>query len=167
MGRCSPCAHSPTSVPRDKASTYRSAVAKPGIQRVQALSDISRSVLCCQQNLCTDWKSAQYRYCTTRRHPYHSPNLHPGPWSSVGMQWGTHTHTQTAVTTIHFASAMSHAKCNESISTAITWSVTHIHKPLLVTECRLRLPTADVALLYIPWSGFKCHCHTYTIIPAT
>ena len=51
--------------------------------------------------------------------PYHSPKLHSGPCSSVGMWQGTdrqtHTHkvTQTAVTTIYFASAMPHAKCNE------------------------------------------------------
>jgi len=25
--------------------------------------------------------------------PYHSPKLHPGPWSSVGMQRGTDRHT--------------------------------------------------------------------------
>jgi len=44
-----------------------------------------------QPNLCTDCKSTQY--CTTRGHPYHSPKLHPGPCSSVGMQRGTDRHT--------------------------------------------------------------------------
>jgi len=36
-------------------------------------------------------KSAQK--CTTRGHLYHSPKLHLGPWSSVGMQLQTNTHT--------------------------------------------------------------------------
>jgi len=40
-----------------------------------------------QRNPCTDCKCAQQ--CTTRGHPYHSPKLHMGPCSSVGMQWGT------------------------------------------------------------------------------
>jgi len=64
-----------------------------------------------------------------RRHPiitYNysltiTPNLHPGPCSSVGMRRGTDrrtdrqtdTQTQTAVTTVHFASAAPHAQCND------------------------------------------------------
>jgi len=46
--------------------------------------------------------------------PYHSLNLHLGPCSSVGMRRGTdtQTHIQTVVTTIRFASAMPHTKCN-------------------------------------------------------
>jgi len=48
---------------------------------------------------------------------YHSPNLHPAPHSNLGMRRGTHRQTdpQTAVTTIHFASAAPHAKCNYNI----------------------------------------------------
>jgi len=43
---------------------------KPGIQRVQALADISCVPLCCQQwNSRIDSKSAQQ--CTTRGHPIH------------------------------------------------------------------------------------------------
>jgi len=30
----------------------------------------------------------------TSGHPYHSPNLHPGPCSSVGMWRGTDRHTE-------------------------------------------------------------------------
>jgi len=41
--------------------------------------------------MCTDCQSAQW--CTTRGHPYNSPKLHPGPYSSVGMRQGTDTHT--------------------------------------------------------------------------
>ena len=48
--------------------------------------------------------------------PYHYPKLHPGSCSSVGMRpqtdRHTHTDTQTRVTTIHFASSTTHAKCN-------------------------------------------------------
>ena len=54
---------------------------------------------------------------------YHAPKLHRGPCSSVGVrprtdtQTNTHTDTQidtqTRVTTIHFASSTTHAKCNK------------------------------------------------------
>jgi len=47
---------------------------------------------------------------------YHTPKLHPGPCSSVGVRTRTgrqtHTQRQTRVTTIHFASSTTHAKCN-------------------------------------------------------
>jgi len=52
--------------------------------------------------------------------PYHSPQVTSGSvCSSVGIRRGTGrqtqlTDTQTAVTNIHFASAMPHAKCNRS-----------------------------------------------------
>jgi len=55
----------------------------------------------------------------------HSPNLHftPGPCSNVGMRRGTdrhiHTDTQTAVTTIHFASATPHAKWSDNVYDAV------------------------------------------------
>jgi len=59
-----------------------------------------------------DCKSAQQ--CTTRGLLYHAPKLHPGPCSSVGVRPRTdrHTDTQTRVTTIHFGSSTTHAKCN-------------------------------------------------------
>ena len=49
-----------------------------------------------------------------------APKLHLDPCSSVGVRprtdththTHTHTHTQTRVTTIHFASSMTQAKCN-------------------------------------------------------
>jgi len=89
---------------------------QPGIERVQGLADISRSALCCRSNetrapIVNPPNSAQLE--GTR---YHSPKLHPGPCSSVGMRRGadtqtdTHSDTQTAVTTIHFASFTTHAK---------------------------------------------------------
>ena len=49
---------------------------------------------------------------------YHASKLHPGPCSSVGVRPRTdaHTDTQTLVTTIHFASSTTHAKCNDPLS---------------------------------------------------
>jgi len=64
-----------------------------------------------QRNPCTDCKSAQQLGGI----PYHSAKLHPGPCYSVGMGPRTdrQTGTQTRVTTIHFASSTTHAKCND------------------------------------------------------
>jgi len=39
----------------------------------------------------------------------HSPKLHPGPCSRVGMR--SRTDRQMRVTTIHFSSSTTHAKC--------------------------------------------------------
>jgi len=62
-----------------------------------------------------DCKSA--KYCTTRGHPLPLPQvIHPGPCNSVGMRSRkdrqTDTDTQTRVTTVHFASSTTDAKCN-------------------------------------------------------
>jgi len=64
-----------------------------GIERVQALADISHSALCCHSN----------KACTPIANPpnsaqpegtcYHCPNLHPGPCSSVRMRRGTDRQT--------------------------------------------------------------------------
>jgi len=45
---------------------------------------------------------------------YYPSKLHPRPSSSVDVRPRRHTdtHTQTPVTTIHFASSTTHAKCN-------------------------------------------------------
>ena len=75
-----------------------------GIEQVQALTDISHSALCCNINethapIANPSNSAQLGGT-----PYHSPKLHPGPCSSVGMRQGTgrqtdrqtrHTDTET------------------------------------------------------------------------
>ena len=48
--------------------------------------------------------------------PYHSPKLHPGRtvvWECGEEQTDRQTDRQTAVVNIHFASAMTHAKCNK------------------------------------------------------
>ena len=51
---------------------------------------------------------------------YHAPKLHTGPCSSVGVRPRTDTHTETRVTTIHFASSTTHAKCNDHASQQIS-----------------------------------------------
>ena len=52
-----------------------------------------------------------------------TPSLHPGPCNNVGMrprQTYRQTHTQTCVTTIHFASSTTDAKCNQILSSDAT-----------------------------------------------
>ena len=67
-----------------------------------------------QRNPCTDCKSAEL--CTTRGIPYHSAKLHPGPCNKCGhAATDRQTDTRTRVTTIHFASSTTHAKCNKSM----------------------------------------------------
>jgi len=99
---------------------------KPGIERVQALAHISRSMLCCHSN---ETRAATANPPNTAQlgdTPYHSPKLHPGPCSSVGMRRGTdtQTNTQTAVTNTHFASATPHVKCNSTMFHCITSDIT-------------------------------------------
>jgi len=72
---------------------------KPGIERVQALADISRSDLCCHSNKTRASIANVLNSAQLEGTPCHSPKLHPGPRSSVGMQRGT-ADTQTAVTNI-------------------------------------------------------------------
>jgi len=67
-------------------------ICESGIQRVQALADISRSALCCHNNetrapIANPPNSAQLD------DPLPFPKLHPGPCSSVGMQRGTDRRT--------------------------------------------------------------------------
>jgi len=104
---------SPSSKPVHIAATER----KPGIELVQAPADISRSTLCCHSNETRAPIANLHKSAQLEGTPYHSSNLHPGPCSSVGMRRWTDRHTdrpaQTAVTTIHFASATPHAKFNE------------------------------------------------------
>jgi len=60
---------------------------QPGIERVQALADISRSSLCCHSNetnrapIANPPNSAQLEST-----PYYPPKIHPGPYSSMGMR---------------------------------------------------------------------------------
>jgi len=70
-------------------------IRKTGIERVQALADTSHSALCCYSNesrvpIINPPNNAQLEGT-----PYDSPNLHPGPCSSVGMRRGTDRQTHT------------------------------------------------------------------------
>jgi len=84
---------------------------KPCTEWVQALADI---LLRCHSNKTRAPTTNLPNDAQLEGIPYHSPKLHPGLCSSVGMQWGTdrQTDTQTAMATIHFTLAMPHAKCN-------------------------------------------------------
>jgi len=91
------------------------AVRKPGIglERVQALADVSCSALCCHSNetrapIANPPNSAQLRA------PVPFLQDTSGFSSSVGMRRGTERHTHTHVTNINFASATPHAKCNDA-----------------------------------------------------
>ena len=104
---------------------------EPVIERVQALANISRLVLCCHSNETHAPIANPPNTAQQQSTPYHSSNLHLGPCSSMGMrretdrhtdtQTHTHTHThthrererETRVTNIHFASGMPHDKCND------------------------------------------------------
>jgi len=86
---------------------------RPGIEQVQGLADISRLhyVVTAMKPVHRLSNSAQ-----PGSTPYHSPNLHPGPCSSVSMRPRTNRHTdiQMRVTNIHFVSSTTHAKCNKA-----------------------------------------------------
>ena len=73
-----------------------------------ALTDISHSAVCCHSNK----TSAPIANATNSAQLEGTPKLHMGPCSSVGMRRGTDT--QTAVTTIPFASSTTHTKCNDN-----------------------------------------------------
>jgi len=67
-------------------SNYLDHLLKPGMQHVQALTDISHSALCCHSNetrapIANPRKSAQLDSTL-----YNFLKLHPGPCSSVGMR---------------------------------------------------------------------------------
>ena len=123
------------------------AMVKPGIKRVQALADISRSALCCHSNETVHRLQIRpivhdYSRCI----PYHPHNWHPGTCSSVGMR--RRTDTQTAVTNIHFASATPHAKCNRGPKLVYTSAFDATLGVYPIASCRksssaLLLCTAD------------------------
>ena len=86
---------------------------EPRTDRVQALADILHLALCCHSSktrapIANSPNSAQLQGI-----PYHSPNLHPGLCSSVGMRQETDRHTPTSVTNRHFASSTTYTKCCE------------------------------------------------------
>ena len=63
-----------------------------GTERVQALADILRSALCCHSNETRSAIANPPNSAQLEGIPYHSPRLHPGPGSSVGMRRGADRH---------------------------------------------------------------------------
>jgi len=55
------------------------------MEQVQALADISHSALCCHSNETCAPTANPPNNAELEGIPYHSPNFHPGPCSSVGM----------------------------------------------------------------------------------
>jgi len=93
--------------------------AKPGIERVQALADISRL-----RYVVIATKPAHrlqiWQYCTTRGHPYHSPTyirVRAVVRECGEGQTDRQTDTQMLVTNVHFASFTTHAKCKHKTFT--------------------------------------------------
>ena len=94
-------------LPRVTLSRQRSAseglLRNQAHERVQALADISLSALCCRSNETRALIANPPNRAQLGGTPYHSPKLHPGPCSSVGMRWRTDrqthrpTHRQTLV----------------------------------------------------------------------
>jgi len=78
---------------------------KVGIERLQALADISHSALCCHSNKTRTRIANPPNSAQLEGTPYDFLKLHRGPCSSVGMRRGTDTNTQMAMTNIQFASA--------------------------------------------------------------
>ena len=78
---------------------------KPDIERVQALTDISCSALCCHSNEIRALIANLPNSAQLKGTVYHSTNLHTGPCSSARMQRATDrkTHRHTAVTTIYIS----------------------------------------------------------------
>jgi len=86
----------PTLPPRGSAGAHAIVTlftgSTPGIERVQALADISRSH-CCHGNATRAPIAKPPNIRATKGHAlsYHSPKLHPGACSSVGMRPRTDT----------------------------------------------------------------------------
>jgi len=68
-------------------------VIKPGIEQVQALAHVSHLMRCCHSNETRAPTANPPNGAQLEGTPYHSPNLHPGLCSSVGMRRGTDRHT--------------------------------------------------------------------------
>ena len=77
---------------------------------------VTRFALCCHSNATRAPIANPPNSAQPGGNPYHSPKLHPGPCSSVDTHTDRQTDTQMRVTTIHFASSTTHAKCNQAQS---------------------------------------------------
>jgi len=90
---------------------------KPGIERIQALADISHSALCCYSNETRALIANPPNSAQLGGHPYYSPTyirVHAVVLECGDGQTDRHTDRQTHVTNIHFVSSMTHAKCNKT-----------------------------------------------------
>jgi len=160
-------------------STVNVCKIRPLTERVQALADISRSALCCHSNETRAPIANLPNNAQPQGTPYHSPKLHPGPWSSVGLRRGTDRHThKTSVINVHFASSTTHAKCNDSIherwrpTIAMNWW--HYYKGyVLATFWEILLTGTDIDEItnykYLVTSlhraGYDCSQRAVTIVP--
>jgi len=94
---------------------------QPGIERIQALADVSRSALCCHKNETRALTANPPNSADLEGTPHHFPSyirVRAVVWECGVCHIQTlcvYTDTQTAVTTIHFTSATPHAKCNKSL----------------------------------------------------
>ena len=101
---------------------------EPGIEQVQALADISRSVLCCHSNETRAPIANLHNSAQLEGTPYHYFKLHKGPYSSVGMQWGTkdkQTYTDGRDQHTYIVLAMPHAKCKQLGVYEMQWAQCH------------------------------------------
>jgi len=76
-----------------RGSNFKITGGKPGIERVQALADISRSALCCPSDETRAPTGNPPNNAQLKGTPYHSSMLHRGLCSSAGMRRGTDRET--------------------------------------------------------------------------
>ena len=75
----------------------------PDTEQVQALANILRLALCCHSNETPELTANLPNSAQLEGTPYHSPNLHPGPCSSVGMRRGTDTQTHSRLWSVYIS----------------------------------------------------------------
>ena len=125
-----------------------------------------RSALCCHNNKTRAPIANRANSSQLEGAPYHSPKLHSGPCSSVGMRRGTDRHTDRRSLLIYISLRLRlpHAKCNygkrpnivnsaKRDHNAFTLSHTHAH-----THARVQLICGDVieCLIHYPLVHFDC-----------
>jgi len=93
--------------------------------------------------------------CTTRGHPYHSPKLHPGPRNSAD--------TQTAVITIHFASPMTRAKCNNCTTPRTAPGINYSIHFVSIDLLRIRLSRTRRLCFVICLIIHPSPCHSFAL----
>jgi len=76
----------PTTWRRSRPELQTRQTSKPGIERVQALTNISRSALCCHSNETRAPIENSPNSAQLEGTPLPFPKLHPGPCGSVGMR---------------------------------------------------------------------------------